>query len=113
VGFYKKTSFIFWLSVSLTGIAIIITSLLYNRSAVMIGFSMRRVIVVDSILFLSGLMSGLSGFGFSAIGAAGLIFLPPILGVPLLQALSMANQLLSVGLKIRILHFQCRIELNG
>jgi hypothetical protein len=42
-------------------------------------------------------MSGLSGFGFSAIGALCLWLLPPKLGVPLLMSLSTANQLMSVG----------------
>lgn len=42
------------------------------------------------------MMSGLSGFGFSAIGALCLWLLPPRLGVPLLMSLSVANQLLSL-----------------
>ena len=42
-------------------------------------------------------MSGLSGFGFSAIGALCLWLLPPTLGVPLLMSLSTANQLMSIG----------------
>src|SRR5260370_17739218 len=42
-------------------------------------------------------MSGLSGFGFSAIGALCLWLLPPKLGVPLLMTLSAANQLMSLG----------------
>jgi hypothetical protein len=49
------------------------------------------------ILGLSGLMSGLSGFGFSAIGALCLWLLPPKLGVPLLMSLSTANQFMSLG----------------
>jgi len=42
-------------------------------------------------------MSGLSGFGFSAIGALSLMLLPPKLGVPLLMSLSAANQFMSLG----------------
>ncbi len=49
------------------------------------------------ILGTSAIMSGLSGFGFSAIGALCLWLLPPKLGVPLLMTLSAANQLLSLG----------------
>ena len=49
------------------------------------------------ILAASALMSGLSGFGFSAIGALSLWLLPPKLGVPLLMALSAANQFMSLG----------------
>src|ERR1700758_3543578 len=41
-------------------------------------------------------MSGLSGFGFSAIGALCLVLLPPKLGVPLLMTLSAANQMMSL-----------------
>lgn len=48
------------------------------------------------VLGTAGLVSGLSGFGFSAVGAAILVLLPPAKGVPLLMALSTANQLLSL-----------------
>lgn len=60
------------------------------------GFSTHHIIMIELILFLSGLMSGLSGFGFSAVGAACLLFIVPTLEVPLLQTLSTGNQLLSV-----------------
>ncbi len=61
------------------------------------GLNLRELVSLEAIVFLSGVMSGLSGFGFSAIGAASLLILPPILQVPLFQALSTGNQLLSVG----------------
>jgi uncharacterized protein len=61
------------------------------------GLSLREFASVMTIVFFSGVMSGLSGFGFSAIGAASLLFMPPVLQVPLFQALSTGNQLLSVG----------------
>jgi uncharacterized membrane protein YfcA len=48
-----------------------------------------------TVLATAGLVSGLSGFGFSAVGAASLFLLPPSKSVPLLMALSTANQLLS------------------
>jgi len=67
-----------------------------NRPDVAAGFSTRELVEIDAILFLSAIMSGLSGFGFSAVGAATLLFLPPITEAPLLQSLSMGNQLLSV-----------------
>ncbi len=60
------------------------------------GLSIRHLVSVEAIVFLSGVMSGLSGFGFSAVGAASLLILPPILQVPLFQSLSTGNQLLSV-----------------
>ena len=49
-----------------------------------------------AILATAGLVSGLSGFGFSAVGALILALLPPSQAVPLLMALSTANQLLSL-----------------
>jgi uncharacterized membrane protein YfcA len=61
------------------------------------GYSLQTMIPICAILGLSGLMSGLSGFGFSAIGALSLWFIPPTLGVPLLMSLSTANQLMSLG----------------
>ena len=61
------------------------------------GYSLETLIPICAILAVSGLMSGLSGFGFSAIGALSLWFIPPKLGVPLLMSLSTANQLMSLG----------------
>lgn len=60
-------------------------------------FSLTTLLALICILGLSALMSGLSGFGFSAIGALCLWLLPPKLGVPLLMTLSSANQLMSLG----------------
>ena len=60
-------------------------------------FSLATILVLVCILGTSAIMSGLSGFGFSAIGALCLWLLPPKLGVPLLMTLSSANQLLSLG----------------
>src|ERR1700704_6052752 len=62
----------------------------------MYGFSPTTIVWLVVILVASALMSGLSGFGFSAIGALCLIVLPPKLGVPLLMTLSAANQLMSL-----------------
>jgi uncharacterized membrane protein YfcA len=60
------------------------------------GFSAGTLVALAVILAGSALMSGLSGFGFSAIGALCLWLLPPKLGVPLLMSLSAANQLMSL-----------------
>src|ERR1700736_6414352 len=60
-------------------------------------FSLGTIPILVCILGVSALMSGLSGFGFSAIGALCLWLLPPKLGVPLLMSLSAANQLMSLG----------------
>jgi uncharacterized membrane protein YfcA len=67
------------------------------RLTVAAGLSMSRLCCLLVIIFLSGVMSGFSGFGFSAIGAVSLVFLPPTLQVPLFQALSTGNQFLSAG----------------
>jgi uncharacterized membrane protein YfcA len=60
-------------------------------------FSPGTLIALLVIVGASGLMSGLSGFGFSAIGALCLWLIPPKLGVPLLMGMSTANQLMSIG----------------
>jgi uncharacterized protein len=65
-------------------------------SVVADGFSLTIILALVGILGLSAIMSGLSGFGFSAIGALCLWLLPPKLGVPLLMTLSAANQLMSL-----------------
>ena len=62
----------------------------------MFGLSPVTVGLLAVILAASALMSGLSGFGFSAIGALCLTLLPPKLGVPLLMSLSAANQVMSL-----------------
>ena len=49
------------------------------------------------IFALAGFVSGLSGFGFSAVGIAVLWFMNPTRAIPLLMALSIANQLLSMS----------------
>jgi uncharacterized membrane protein YfcA len=61
------------------------------------GFTLSHFLVLALILFMAGLMSGLTGFAFSAVGALTLFLLPPITAIPLLQALSACNQMLSVG----------------
>jgi uncharacterized protein len=60
------------------------------------GLSTDSVALLALILGLSALMSGLSGFGFSAIGAICLWLLPPTQAIPLLMALSMFNQFASI-----------------
>jgi uncharacterized protein len=60
-------------------------------------FSLGDLAMLIAILAASAVMSGLSGFGFSAIGALSLCVLPPLLAVPLLMTLSSANQIMSLG----------------
>jgi len=61
------------------------------------GFSPLVACVVAVVLFLAGVVSGLSGFAFSAVAACILWLLPPLQAVPLIMLLSTCNQLLSVG----------------
>ena len=88
---------ILWLLAAVT-VAIVTTLVLAtpNNPDVVAGFTTHELVLIDSILFLSGMMSGLSGFGFSAVGAATLLFMPPVTEAPLLQTLSTGNQLLSL-----------------
>lgn len=72
------------------------TSILNVFDVVSNEFSLTSLVALVIILGLSAIMSGLSGFGFSAIGALCLWLLPPKLGVPLLMTLSSANQLMSL-----------------
>ncbi len=65
-------------------------------SALTFDLPMPSLAMLLMVLATAGLVSGLSGFGFSAVGAAILAWLPPSHGVPLLMALSTANQLLSL-----------------
>lgn len=60
------------------------------------GLSTDTIVLLAVILGSSALMSGLSGFGFSAIGAICLWVLPPVQAIPLLMALSTFNQLTSI-----------------
>lgn len=48
------------------------------------------------IVAFAGFVSGLTGFGFSAVGVALLWVMGPARAIPLLMALSVANQLLSI-----------------
>ena len=61
------------------------------------GFSPIKAVAIVMVLFLAGIVSGLSGFAFSAVAAGALWLLPPLQAVPLIMLLSTCNQLLSVG----------------
>lgn len=78
-------------------VAAFIILLLPTTPDAVAGLSVRELASIEAIVFFSGVMSGLSGFGFSAIGAASLLLLAPVVQVPLFQTLSTGNQLLSVG----------------
>jgi uncharacterized membrane protein YfcA len=78
-------------------LATVVIVALPTRPNVVAGLSLRQLGALETLVFFSGVMSGLSGFGFSAIGAASLLILPPVLQVPLFQMLSTGNQMLSIG----------------
>ena len=61
------------------------------------GVSPAVACVVAAVLFLAGVVSGLSGFAFSAVAACVLWLLPPLQAVPLIMLLSVCNQVVSVG----------------
>jgi uncharacterized membrane protein YfcA len=61
------------------------------------GFNPVGAVIAAIVLFLAGVVSGLSGFAFSAVAACILWLLPPLQAVPLIMLLSVCNQLLSVG----------------
>lgn len=58
---------------------------------------LQSLLSIILIIALAGFVSGLSGFGFSAVGVAVLWVMPPTRAIPLLMALSIANQLLSIA----------------
>lgn len=61
------------------------------------GFEPVTAGIVAIVLFLAGVVSGLSGFAFSAVAAFVLWLLPPMQAVPLIMMLSVCNQFLSIG----------------
>lgn len=61
------------------------------------GPSLGALLFIATVLFVSGVVSGLAGFAFSAIAACVLWLLPPLQAVPLIMLLSTCNQMLSIG----------------
>ena len=62
-----------------------------------LSLDVQSLLAVVFIFALAGFVSGLSGFGFSAVGIAVLWFMHPTRAIPLLMALSTVNQLLSIN----------------
>ena len=61
------------------------------------GPGLGAILFITAVLFVSGVVSGLAGFAFSAIAACVLWLLPPLQAVPLIMLLSTCNQMLSIG----------------
>jgi uncharacterized membrane protein YfcA len=76
----------------LNGIAGGLNSLIVTNSP-----GSATALVLMSVLFLAGFVSGLSGFAFAAVAACILWLLPPLQAVPLIMFLSTCNQILSLG----------------
>jgi hypothetical protein len=57
--------------------------------------STGSLLMLGTVYLVAAVFSGLSGFGFSAIGSLSLLVLPPQLGVALLMGLSLIGQLAS------------------
>lgn len=60
-------------------------------------FDARTLLALAAIYTASAVFSGLSGFGFSAIGALTLCWLPPQLGICMLMLLSVFTQATGLG----------------
>src|SRR5262245_38952676 len=60
------------------------------------GVSPAMAAVIAIVLFLAGVVSGLSGFAFSAVAACILWLLPPLQAVALITLLSVCNQIVCV-----------------
>lgn len=92
------------LLVALAGIAPQLTAILLwdvsefaSNIRIFDGFSLAAAAAVASVLFCSGVVSGLSGFAFSAVAACIIWLLPPLQAIPLIMLCSACNQLLSIG----------------
>lgn len=57
----------------------------------------QSLLPIVLIIALAGFVSGLTGFGLSAIGVAVLWVMPPTRAISLLMTLSIANQILSIA----------------
>src|SRR5262249_848183 len=75
----KRIGKVIWMAVGILFLALVVVAYAARNSGTpMAGLSVGKLIAIELILFLSGLMSGLSGFGFSAVGAGCLLFIEPI-----------------------------------
>jgi uncharacterized membrane protein YfcA len=83
-------------AIALIALAIVLYFTLDTKTAAP-DFTVYHFAALGFILYFAGLASGMTGFAFSAIGAIALFLLPPIVAVPMLQACSFFNQMLSIG----------------
>jgi uncharacterized membrane protein YfcA len=87
-----------WMPVAILFLALVVIAYAaWKSGTALAGLSLGELISIELVLFLGGLMTGLSGFGFSAVGAGCLLFIEPITQAPLLQTLSTCIQFLSLN----------------
>jgi len=92
----KKNSYgnlIFGIVLVAVGVVLFV---LLDTHAAAPGFTLDKFIELWVILFFSGVICGISGFAFSSIGNLSQLLIPPITAVPMLQGLSIVNQLTSI-----------------
>jgi len=77
------------------------------------GLSLTMIGVITVVLFFAGVVSGLSGFAFSAVAACIIWLLPPLKAVPLIMLLSACNQLLSLGKLRKEMVLRSTVEREG
>jgi hypothetical protein len=82
-------------AVALAAVGVVLFFTLDTRAAAP-GFTLGSFIGLWVILFFSGLICGISGFAFSSIGNLSQLLIPPVTAVPMLQGLSIFNQLTSI-----------------
>jgi uncharacterized membrane protein YfcA len=85
----------------------------FSTASIGIGFSPATSGIIAVVLFSAGVVSGLSGFAFSAIAASVLWLLPALQAVPLIMLLSACNQLLSLGALRKTMVLYGRAECEG
>ena len=90
-----------WMPVAILFLALVVVAhAARNSGTTVAGLSVGELVSIELILFMSGLMSGLFGFGFSAVGAGCLLFIGPITEA-LLILYSIYSMFKLAGAKIR------------
>lgn len=82
-------------SIALVGLGVVLFFTLDVRTAAP-EFTLAKFAALWAILFFSGLICGISGFAFSSIGNLSQLLIPPVTAVPMLQGLSIFNQMTSI-----------------
>ncbi len=82
--------------------------------AILAAFGGPSTLATLAVIYATpAVFSGLSGFGFSAIGCLSLVVIPPAVGVPMLMCLSLVTQASSFGTLRRELRRQAGSSKDG